>query len=503
MKYPIFLKYKQAVYTVLVLSMIGLGMELNAQDIIPYTKNPRYWQYKGKPVMLLGANKTDSPYLLPNQEAYYDSLASKGGNYTRYVVKQRLVPDLVQIFPFQKGADGMYDLNQWNEEYWERFEQGIKLTAARNIVLQLELWDRFDIGSEHSYKVSTWRPENNINYTEQESGLPNQWKGDDAVIHKHPFFAAVPALDNNKFLLQLQQKYADKVLSIALKYDHILYVVTNESTLNPEWSKYWATYIREKADAMKKKVQISEMPWTIADRFPFDWQHTALGDPDKWINHVIEHPELYSFSAFQFQPIMSSRQDHYDRLTEIYKRVQTSAGGPRPVNAVKVFASERIFGGANDANRQARFWRPLMAGWAAVSLHRQHPNSPYLGFSDKGQRNLAAARKFSDAIKPWECTPSQQLLHNRESDEAYVLANPGRAYGIYFPASGTIDLELTKKSTTYYLQWISIETGEYVEAPIKIKAKNRLTLQTPDSGSGEGWAATLTTDSSVLHTKAK
>ena len=29
----------------------------NADRIQPYAKNPRYWQYEGKPVMLLGGNK--------------------------------------------------------------------------------------------------------------------------------------------------------------------------------------------------------------------------------------------------------------------------------------------------------------------------------------------------------------------------------------------------------------------------------------------------------------
>ena len=31
----------------------------NALRIQPYKENVRYWQYQGKPVMLLGASKTD------------------------------------------------------------------------------------------------------------------------------------------------------------------------------------------------------------------------------------------------------------------------------------------------------------------------------------------------------------------------------------------------------------------------------------------------------------
>lgn len=36
----------------------------NADRIKSYAKNPRYWQYKGQPVMLLGGSKTDHIFLL-------------------------------------------------------------------------------------------------------------------------------------------------------------------------------------------------------------------------------------------------------------------------------------------------------------------------------------------------------------------------------------------------------------------------------------------------------
>lgn len=493
----------QNVMTLLIVAIIAIAIsvaDLKAQSIIPYAKNPKYWQFKGKPLMLLGANKTDSPYLLPDQRSYYDSLAMTGGNFTRFVVKQRLMPGLVELFPFKKLENDKYDLDQWDDEYWQRFEDGIKMTRDRNIILQMELWDRFDVGSETHYNISPWRPQNNITYTDQESGLPNEWKGGDAVIDKHPFFASLPSLDNNTFLLKLQEKYVDKVLSITVKYDHILYVITNESTLNLEWSEHWAQYIQKKADSANKRVLISEMPWTINEKFPFDWQQTSLKDPNKWISHVINRTDLYSFCAFQFQPILKSGQDHYDRIVEVYNEVQNYAGGPRPVNAVKIFARDKIIFGGSESNAQTRFWRPLMAGWAAVSLHRTYPDSGYLGFSENGQKNLSAARKFCDAIMPWGCTPRQDLLLSRESDEAYLLANPGKAYGVYFPSSGMVELNMTDISkSNYYIQWISIETGDFYGDTEQVKSrKSKISIQTPDSGSNAGWAAVIVQNRRVI-----
>jgi hypothetical protein len=42
----------------------GAAQADNASRIQPYFKNPTYWQYVGRPVMLLGASKTDHIFLL-------------------------------------------------------------------------------------------------------------------------------------------------------------------------------------------------------------------------------------------------------------------------------------------------------------------------------------------------------------------------------------------------------------------------------------------------------
>jgi len=49
-----------ATVVALLLSANALADEAkNAGRVQPYAKNPRYWQYKGEPLMLLGASKTN------------------------------------------------------------------------------------------------------------------------------------------------------------------------------------------------------------------------------------------------------------------------------------------------------------------------------------------------------------------------------------------------------------------------------------------------------------
>jgi hypothetical protein len=58
-------------------------------QIKPWTENPRYWQYKGKPVLLLGATLNDNLFQNDNLESHLDSLRMSGGNYVRNTMSDR------------------------------------------------------------------------------------------------------------------------------------------------------------------------------------------------------------------------------------------------------------------------------------------------------------------------------------------------------------------------------------------------------------------------------
>ena len=55
----------------------------NADRIQPWSENPRYWQYNGQPVMLLGGSKTDHFFLLDDLKGHIDEIHAVGANYVR------------------------------------------------------------------------------------------------------------------------------------------------------------------------------------------------------------------------------------------------------------------------------------------------------------------------------------------------------------------------------------------------------------------------------------
>ncbi|MGH2354690.1 MAG: hypothetical protein ACRDJN_24025, partial [Chloroflexota bacterium] len=209
----------------------------------PYAKNPFYWQYRGQPLLLIGGSIEDNLFQIRDLEAHLDLLASVGGNYVRCTMSSR---DPGDLWPFWRDPQtGRYDLERPEGEHWERFERFLNLTAERGIVAQFELWDRFDFAGA-PWQDNPYNPKNNVNYSAQESGLQES-------IVTHPgrresaFFRTVPALEHNQLVLRYQHLQVDKMLSISLRYDHVLYCMDNETNESPEWGRYWAEYVRRRA----------------------------------------------------------------------------------------------------------------------------------------------------------------------------------------------------------------------------------------------------------------
>jgi len=463
----------------------------NTDQIQPYAKNPRYWQYEGKPVMLLGGNKWDAPFFVQDQKSVYDDLQAAGGNYLRYILKQRQgdsgqVTKLVRIFPFRKLSHGKYDLNQWSDDYWNRFSSGLRMCQDREIIVQITLWDRFDFYREQ-WEISPWNPRNNVNYTGSESGLASSYPthpGRDT----NPFMKTVPTIQNNTVVLDFQKKLIGKMISIALNHNNVLYNMANEG--NPgqqKWDQWWCDFIKREASAAGKTIYT-----------------TTMFDRQSW-GPVVNDPSTYTYvEGSKVGSRWTERgQTQYDVAVGLIS--STNARQVRPVNAVKI-RTQKI-----EKHAQERLWRPLMAGFAALSHHRttdgtytaggsdsfddNHARNTYLhgglGLDQDAKNDVKAMRAFTDVVVPWQTSPRQDLLTNRASDEAYLRAKVGEVYGLYFVDTGSVGLKLSGVSGTFRLRWIDIAKGGYTGAEQTLTAGSTVTITTPGSTTG-GWAAVIT-----------
>lgn len=462
------------------------AIKKNCSDRIrPYAKNPYYWQYKGEPVLLLGGGKTDHIFLAEGLEQHLDEIAEVGGNYVRNTMSQREGLDLK---PHLRLPDGKFDLNQWNPEYWKRFANCLKWCSERNIIIQIEIWDRFDYSNDarwDSWQSSPWRPGSNINYTNEQSGL-----AEDYMLHpskdKQPFFHTVPGTEHYQkrydIIRHYQEHFVDKMLSYSLKYGNVLYCMNNETSTSPKWGQFWMSHIRQKAADAGVDVYVTDM-------FDVGWE---LDKEAKFLLSF-DRPDLYTFlDISQNNAMYNSVQGHWSNIQFVRRCI---AEHPRPVNNTKVYGSDDFKRSAYHLKAEKRFgtaagvqsfWMNVFGGCASTRFHRSPGGN---GLTDIAKQNIRSVRLLTSELDIFRCTPDSEfkLLTNRDDNEAYLTYIAGKQYTVYFPNAGSVELDLSDVTGTFTMKWLDIASCKWTERKI-IKGGHKVTLKTPGKDS---WAVII------------
>jgi hypothetical protein len=391
-------------------------------------KNPRYWEYGGAPTVLIGGSVEDNLFQIADLEAHLDLLASCGGNYVRCTMSCR---DPGDAWPFTKVGDA-YDLDQWNPEFWRRFEAFLELAEDRGIIAQIELWATFDYYREN-WAVNPFNPANNSNYTAEESGLPTVVDSH-PVRTENPFFWSVPAELDNEVVLGYQQRFVDEMLRHSLAHGNVLYCMDNETSVTPAWGAYWSQWIKTRAAEVGVSVETTEM-WDAHDLFHD--QHKA----------TLDHPEIYSFADVS-QNNHQVGQVHWDNAQLIRGMVSPT----RPLNNVKIYGADSGRYGTS-VDGQQRFWRNLIGGMATARFHR--PPSG-LGLGELAQINLRSARMLLDRMALTLCEPHQDLLRGQGENGAFCCAEMARQVAVYMPEGGGCDVDLSAMRGDTTIAWLDV-----------------------------------------------
>jgi len=449
-----------------------------------YEDNPYYWTLDGEPTLLLGGSPKDNLYQhVGNPEidlkADLDRLVSCGGNYVRHTMQSRVNDDREAEFivqPFATTGDGLYDLEAWNGEYWERLEKVLKWTAERDIVMQVTFWDRFDF-SDHANRnwrrYNAWNPKNNITYTTEETGLPTEWSQHPAM-EVFPFMRSVK--EGNELLLEYQEKYVNKVLSCTLEYDHILYNISNETRAPKSWGDYWADFTHERATETEcGPVYVTQMYEGHGERSAWDITQDTF-------NRIYEDRETYDYvDVSQNNNWQGGNQDkdwsdeaqqgHYDNLITVREKFRQN---PWPINNEKCYGQDGGRHGHTSVGLD-RFWRAIFGGSASIRFHR--PPSG-LGISETARTHIEAMRNVTDELDLATTDPRNDLLTDRNPNEAFCLTD-GAAYLVTFLDGGdvTLDVELPDSTT---VEWYDVETACWAEERDVTNGPER--LSTPDDG---------------------
>ncbi|MHB0856439.1 MAG: hypothetical protein ACYC5M_02585 [Anaerolineae bacterium] len=398
-----------------------------------------------------------------NLEYQLNKLVASGGNFVRCTMSSR---DLGDVWPYAMDRESKtFDLDAFDEEYWMRFERFLRMTRAREVFVQVEVWATYDYYQREvrpgvfPWHMNPFNPRNNVNYTSQESGLPEDLpsNGCSAI---NPFFETVPALHNNRRILCYQQAYVDRLLSISLGFDHVLYCIDNETNAHPEWPAYWAQYLHDHARAAGVGIEVTEM-WDTFDPTngavegarrqpletnPFVVRSTPL--------NCLQRPDIYSFSDISNHNAQRG-ETHYRTGWWFWQRIQKS-GRVWPVHCDKMYGGDSLQSWAGSRkDGLERFWRNIFAGLAGCRFHRPRAG---LGLDDEACTHMRAMRLLTDELSIFTCQPRPDLLSMREENTAFCLADVGRAYAVVFVNPGSCVLDVgAMGAKVIKVRWLDIE----------------------------------------------
>lgn len=486
-------------------TVAGTGTQTPVQatgPVRPHAANPFYWEYRGAPVLLLGASVVDNLHHWHDLEAHLDELAAAGVNHLRVSLSMgtRNVHGgddrpLPHDQPFLQLPSGRYDLDQWDPVYWQRLDRLLRLSAARGMIVELEIWNRFDYWRT-MWEANSWNPRRNVNYTEAETGLGPRYT-EHPVEDVQPFFHSVPGMVHRPVLLSRQRAFVDRVLDLTLDHDHVLYTINNETTTDPAWGRYWIAHVKDRAREAGREIYVTDM---------FD-AHALSRDPFQ--RQVVETPDVYDYvSAAQVTSLRNSAAEQRSQLEWLRQEL---AASPRPFTISKIYGSDihrltdfrrSAFQRYGDRAAVHSFWMSLLGGASAVRFHRINAG---IGPGPRAFATIRAARMMEEIVRPWEMSPADDLLAGNGQitvgadetalgaaftlPEAHAMADPGRAYVVFFTSGGEVDLRLDAAGQgDFDLRWIDVESGS--PGPVaSVSARDRVALRPP----GEGpWLAVLT-----------
>ena len=245
--------------TLLVLSVFllsGCSSPELPKPLSIHPQNPHYFLFRDKPAVLIGS--TEHYGALMNLDfdyvKYFDELADCGLNITRTftgiyvepagafgIKKNTMAPAPGRfIAPWARSNEAGYanggnkfDLESWDEAYFERLKDFISEAGRREIVVELDLFSNFY--DTIQWKLSPLNSINNIN------GIGDIRDHKEILSLRHPEILAV------------QEKMVRKIISELKDFDNLYYEICNEPYFGDtlalrEWEVHMTSIV---ADAEK------------------------------------------------------------------------------------------------------------------------------------------------------------------------------------------------------------------------------------------------------------
>lgn len=459
----------------LIIALLITGSTLTAAEPIRlHPENPRYFQWRGKPTVIITSGEHYGAVLNLDFDyrRYLDTLAKDKLNGTRLwsgayvetggnfgITGNTLDPAPGRfISPWARSdqpgyADGgnKFDLTGWDDAFFKRLKDFVGYASEKGIVVEVNLF--CPMYEESMWTMCPMNARNNVN------GLGN--------IPRHDLFT----LDKSGGLRAVQEAMVRKFASELREFDNITFEIVNEpyvrkALLPDDWQRRMTDVL---ADAMKDWPQPFLISWNVANG------SAKVTNP---------HP---SVSIFNF---------HYATPPDA---VALNRHLDRPIGD-----NETGFLGTADTPYRAEAWEFILAGGALVnhldfSFAVGHEDGTYVypakqpgGGNATLRRQFRILRDFIHEFDFLRMKPDNSVIKGGvpAGGTARALVEPGKAYAIYVRLAATKSKLPPQTSTSTALQialpngrwraeWLDTKTGA-IAARVELEGASTHTVNAPE-----------------------
>ncbi|MBN1675279.1 MAG: hypothetical protein JXR37_29835 [Kiritimatiellae bacterium] len=338
-----------------------------------------------------------------------------------------------------------YDLNRFNEAYFDRLRSRVEEAGERGIFVSVMLFQGFSVDQKSQPLSSPVDPAKENPWSSHPYNVNNNINGVDGDPNHDGRGEETHRLDVPQ-ITKLQEAYVRKVIDTLNAFDHLIFEISNESVSESEaWHNHMIDVIKNYEAASKPKQHLvwfssygdcqrgdlwTKMPVLLKSHAdivsPSSWATSEMylyrNDPpihaeDKVFFLDTDH--LWGVGGTPGWVWKAFLRGHHVAYMDMYGKLE---GG---VISRKHYDSEKRFGTPSDWERARR----------ALT------------------QTLVAAGKVHDLAA---MTPSTTV-----SSTGYALCNPGTDYLVYQPDSGAFEVQL--EAGHYSVEWLEPDAGSVAD----------------------------------------
>jgi hypothetical protein len=382
-------------------------------------ENPRYFtDGSGKAVYLTGSHtwssfqdsfKGDQARPTFDYAGYLSFLKERGHNFVRMWTWEGGVNDVrYEPLPYARTDSGKFDLNKFNEAYFERLRSRVAAARAQGIYVSIMLfqgWSIYSHGHGNPWPIHPFHAANNVNGIDGDRDKDGEGK----EVHS----LEMPAVT------RLQEAYVRKVIDTVNDFDNVLYEVTNETAIySKNWQYHIVNFVKQYEKTKSKQHPIGMTAFDSGREGSMD---ALLRGPADWIS------------------------PQNDGESGDYQSDPPAADGRKVI----VSDTDHLWGvgGGRDW-----VWKSFTRGHQPIYMDplRKGDKSEDEEMEMEGARKaMGQTRRFAERVALREMKPAQEISSTR-----YCLATPGKEYIVYLPKGGKVTVDLSRAKGEVTVEWL-------------------------------------------------